>query len=191
MLLVPSNFTKVCGQLSLKRFLGIERERWFFVCWYGQKLRGQKFISYLSSRRLGPLCALTFDLYQRLCECFIFFYKYHSSLLVPRRLDKSEIWNLKEYRDIDSSFHLHKHNPAVQHVPDLPLLWEGFKMDPPRVVSMCYPHVYNHLTLVFIIPLKNHSFQKSARLIWSHLLLLTFVIREKVYIKLVENPIWN
>lgn len=62
----------------------------YFV-WAWSCVKKTEFIFYFSFRKPEPSCASSFDVYQRLSDCFIFFCKQDSSLpiLVPRRLDKN------------------------------------------------------------------------------------------------------
>ena len=64
-------------------------------------------------------------------------------------------------------------------------------MDSPGGGTTCYSHIYEHHALVASIPFNNCDLEKSARLIWGHGFVLTFVIKEKVYAKPIENTIFN
>lgn len=70
-------------------------------------------------------------------------------------------------------------------------LEKAMRMDPPGGGSVCYSHIYVHHARVTSIPFNNRASEKSARLIWGHWFVLTFVIREKVYAKPIENTIFN
>ena len=54
---------------------------------------------------------------------------------------------------------------------------------------MCYLHMYDHLALVASLLFNDCALEKFARLIWGHWFVLTYVIREKLYVKPIENTI--